>query len=202
MRRERQRWRPLRAETRSELGLQCGTFVALSVARMTARKRPEDLLRALALNDDGAGESVALFVGDGPLRPCLEALARELGVRAIFVGFANQSQIGKYLSIADTFIVSSEQDNSPKSINEAMNFGLPIICTDVVGTARDLVHEGQNGLLFGVGDIEHLSRCIERLRDDSSLRWSMGTQSLRRVKQWSFDHNVDSIRRELRLLRN
>ena len=61
----------------------------------------------------------------------MESLSRKLRVRVYFSGFVNQSQISHYYSMADAVVVISSYDPSPKVMNEAMNFSLPVIATSV-----------------------------------------------------------------------
>ena len=81
----------------------------------------------------------SVFIGAGKDEQKLRKLAQRYQVDARFVGFVEQLQISKFYSIAHVFILPSEYDPSPKVLNEAMNFGLPIIATDVCGQALDLV---------------------------------------------------------------
>ncbi len=61
-------------------------------------------------------------------------------------GFINQSVIPKYYAIGDAFVMCSQEGETwGLSVNEAMNFALPIVVSDMVGCSEDLVEEGQNG---------------------------------------------------------
>ena len=164
---EHERLVPQRQAIRYSLGIDSNDFVVLFCARFTLRKRPMDLIRALvAIDDKGI---VALFVGDGPERAQLEEAARQSGIRAVFSGFKNQSEVGQYYCIADVACVISEHDPSPKAMNEAMNFGLPVVVTDVVGTAQDLVRDHDNGFIIQVGELDQFANRLRRLRRDPQL---------------------------------
>ena len=95
--------------------------------------------------------------------------------------------ISKYAFVSDLAVTISDKDPSPKSINEAMLFSLPIIVTDVVGTAYDLVEEGKNGYIIGVGDIESLADKIDHIRNNPDKALAMGEHSRRIVETWNFD---------------
>lgn len=163
-------------------------FVVLMTGRITQRKRPKDLLNALNLLNNN--KIVALYVGDGLDREILEQTANEIGVRAIFNGFINQSQISTYYSIANCITVLSEYDPSPKVLNEAMLFSLPVIVTDVVGTANDLVFDGQNGFIIKTGDIKTLASKVNYLFENPLDCIRMGQRSFEIVTNWNFDEDA------------
>ena len=78
-------------------------------------------------------------------------------------------------------------------MNEAMNFKLPIIVTDVVGTAYDLVKEGENGFIVKVGDINKISQKIDYVNKNKNIISEMGRKSLDIVNQWTFKKNAETI---------
>jgi glycosyltransferase involved in cell wall biosynthesis len=82
----------------------------------------------------------------------------------IFTGFINQSKISEYYIISDLFVMCSQEGETwGLSTNEAMNFRLPIVVSDLVGCSDDLVLEGKTGYSFKVGDIESLANCITNI---------------------------------------
>ncbi len=182
---------PKRDEIRRSLGIGVDDFVVLFCARFTERKRPMDLIAALTnLNNS---RIVALFVGDGPSRQQMEVAVKNGNIRAHFVGFKNQSEVGRYYSIADVATVISAYDPSPKAMNEAMNFELPIIATNVVGTVPDLVRDGENGFVIDVADVSALANALQKLLNDPKLRIRMGINSRSLVAEWNYEKNVDGI---------
>jgi len=156
------------------------------------KKRPMDLLQAF---HKGAPDNAWLvFVGDGPERRAMEEYLQRYNLkRVIIVGFKNRSEISEYYAIADMLVVPSDYDRSPKVINEAMNFGIPIIASDKVGTVGDLVKPGENGLVFPCGDIDALANHIKRLCTDANLREKMGACALQTVSEWNFDKQVEGV---------
>jgi len=182
---------PKRNELRAELGLTPEDFVVLFCARFTGRKRPADVVTALANLDHP--RFVALFVGDGPERPRLEMQCSAQNVRAVFVGFKNQSEVSKYYTVADVALVVSEHDPSPKALNEAMNFALPVIATSVIGTAPDLVQDGETGYLVEVGDTAQISDRLRRLYENAALSKRMGAKGKEIVGAFNYERDVDGI---------
>ena len=92
----------------------------------------------------------------------------------------------------------SEYDASPKSINEGLNFGLPVIVSNRVGTANDLVEHDKNGFIVNVGDIEAIAIHIENLANDKKKWKQMSVRSENLVKTWNFDENVYALQRAVK----
>ncbi len=161
-----------RAARRQEFGAGEDTFVVVCAAKAIERKRLADAIRAVGK----LGASVRLWVlGDGPLRPQLERLAaREAAGRIVWHGFVNQSRMPALLAAADAFLMPSESEPWGLAVNEAMAVGLPVVCSDGVGCAADLVRPGETGYSYPVGDVAALAACLERLRANPDERRRMG----------------------------
>ena len=180
-------------DIRADLGCRKNDFVIVLAAQMTSRKRPFDLIDAVKRIEHG--DIVLLFIGDGPLRQEMERRCSENGIRSIFTGFVNQGELSKYYSIGNLFAMLSEYDASPKAMNEAMNFAMPVICTKVTGTAYDLVEDGVNGFLIDTGDVAVIARHIDFFRKNREIAGRMGQRSLEIVRDWNFEADALAIRR-------
>jgi glycosyltransferase involved in cell wall biosynthesis len=182
---------PRKGSIKNDLDIGNDNLIVLFSARFTQRKRPLDLLKAIARIDHS--KITVLFVGDGPERSVMEKFVVDNNISAIFTGFVNQSEISKYYSIADINIIISDYDPSPKAMNESMNFRLPVIVTDVIGTAYDLVKDGENGFVVNVGNIELISEKIEFFNKNRDLVIKMGDKSFDRVEGWNFQEDVKGL---------
>ncbi len=185
---ERKKYLGKEKEIRKELGIDENDFVIIFTARFTSRKRPLDLLNAIKRIDNK--NITILFVGDGLERKKMEEFVKENNIKAKFIGFVNQSEISKYYSIVDLYTVISDYDPSPKAMNEAMNFELPAIVTDIVGTAYDLVNDSENGYIIKVGDIDTLAQKIDYLNKNREIAQQMGKKSLEIVNNWTFEKDA------------
>lgn len=175
-------------DLRKELGINENDFVILFSARFTQRKRPLDLLKSLIKIDNK--DITVIFVGNGIERQKLEKFASENKIKVIFSGFVGQTYISKYYSVSDLGIVISEYDPSPKALNEAMNFELPVIVTDVIGTASDLIKENLNGFIVNVGDIKTISEKINFLNKNRDVARRMGEKSFEIIDKWTFERGA------------
>ena len=191
LQKEKQRLLPDREKMRESLGIKHKDFVVLFCSRFTHRKRPLDLIDAV--ESLGLCNIVVLFVGDGPNKKDMEFASKNKNIRVIFTGFINQSYLPRYYNIANCYAILSEYDASPKTLNEALNFGLPIICSDMVGTSDDLVRHNHNGFVVKVGDIEDIAQRLKTLSKSSTLALKMGRRSEILVRDWNFDQNAQAI---------
>ncbi len=117
-----------------------------------------------------------------------------LGLKNIlFVGFKNTSEISTYYVISDIFVLPSMYDPTPKALNEALLFGLPVVVSDSVGTANDLVQHQVNGLIYPVGDVDKLAFEIDRLISDKELYSRLSKVAEDSVAGWSPCANVDGV---------
>lgn len=171
--------------------------VILFCGKLTGVKRPMDLLKAFQqLGDDVQGSLV--FVGDGPLRGELQHYVVQQGLKRVhFLGFRNQSELPACYALADIFVLPSEFEPWGLVVNEAMCSRLPLIASDKVGAAADLIQEGVNGLTFAAGDVDALAGRLRKLVADEALRETMGAQSQLTIARWGISETVLGILRAL-----
>ncbi|WP_018256169.1 glycosyltransferase family 4 protein [Halomicrobium katesii] len=182
-------------DLRSELDIPDTHLVVLFVGKLNDRKRPMDLLEAFSRLPSSVDASL-VFVGDGPNREALEAFCYREDVDDVrFAGFRGQTELPAFYELGDLFVLPSSYDPSPKVLNEAMNFELPIMASEGVGSAYDLVQD--NGRLFEIGAVDEISEGLEHLLTDCDQLSMMGERSLEIVEQWDFDADVEAIRTAL-----
>jgi glycosyltransferase involved in cell wall biosynthesis len=186
LRDEANRLRPDREAIRRRLGVpSTNTPVFLMVCRLIEKKQPGFVLEAFR-RARAQTNCALLIVGSGDLRNELERqVARDSIPDVTFTGFMNRSEISAPFTAADAFVLGSSHDETwGIVINEAMNFGLPVVVTDKVGCAPDLVQEGHNGFVVSSTDPAQLSSRMVVLAESSSLRKAMGDASLDLVNRW------------------
>lgn len=187
-----------RARCRAELGIDDDQRVVLFSGKFIPRKAPLLLLEALG-KVSGIGRVVVVFLGDGPLRQEIEAESKKLlGSRYRIPGFVNQSQLGKYFAASDLFVLPSHHETWGLVVNEAMQFGLPVVVGERVACHRDLVREGETGFTVPDGDRDALARALERLVNDPGSAARMGNAAREHVAGFSIQESADGILRALR----
>ncbi len=176
-----------RSKNKKKLGLPSSPTILFS-GKLINRKRPMDLVKAYERVCKKLDCSL-IFVGDGDERTYIEKYVKDKKLKNIFfLGFREEMSI--FYSIADVLVLPSSYDPSPKAINEAMNFSLPIITTDKVGTSGDLVINGKNGFVYETGNINMLFECVLKALKNKE---KMGKRSLEIVSQWNFEENANAI---------
>jgi len=152
-----------REAARTSLGARAGDFVVLFAGKLEPKKRPLDAVDAVARLGPA---SVLAVAGSGPLEGEMQSRAAELGVRVKMLGFVNQSRLGAVYAAADCLVLPSDSNESwGLVVNEAMATGLPVVVSDHVGCAPDLVVPGETGEIHRAGDAGDLLRALERVRD-------------------------------------
>jgi len=182
-----------RERIKKQLNLPPKKRLILYASKITPRKRPMDLLKAFEKINHNGNLSL-VFVGDGELRLRLEHYAKDAGLNNIhFFGFQNQSQLPMFYSIADVFVLPSENEPWGLVINEVMNFQVPIVTTDLVGSAYDLVKQGENGYVYKCGDIKALANCLKSVLDDTDNSRRMGKSSKEIISKWGYEEDEEGI---------
>ena len=135
-----------------------------------------------------------MYVGDGALRPTIEALARERDIPGVVVtGFVNQSRIPEMYACGDIFVLPSLREPWGLSVNEAMAAGLPIIASDRVGCAADLIADGVNGYVVRHDDEKQLAQRMESLVIAARMRGEFGKRSREAIDGWSVQKTANGI---------
>ncbi len=161
----------------------------IMVARLEKQKDHVTLLRTLAGLVDRPW--TLEVVGDGPLRPALEALVKrlELGDRVRLLGA--RDDIPGRLASAQVFLLISHFEGFPRSILEAMRAGLPVVATDVAGVP-EAVEDGVSGFVIPHRDEATLADRLRQLLDDPGLRARMGEAGRRRyAARFTFEHMLE-----------
>jgi glycosyltransferase involved in cell wall biosynthesis len=155
-------------------------LVVGTVAALRAEKNLGRLLRAFRILRDGV-KARLVIAGDGPERPALEAEAARLGLAGDvdFTGHVGEphSLYGGF----DIFALSSDTEQMPMSVLEAMAAGLPVAATDV-GDVR-LMLAGENAGFITPPDEASLAAALLALAVDPALRLAVGAANRARAEQ-------------------
>ncbi|GAB1397093.1 hypothetical protein MASR1M65_18720 [Saprospiraceae bacterium] len=183
-------------ELKTELQVDSDKKIILFSGKYIEVKRPLDLLEAFKMLNNP--DYLLIFVGEGKLRKQMEDYVKQNGLQNVLLtGFVNQSQISKYYAIANVFVMCSEMETWGLSLNEAMNFELPVVISSTCGSSFDLVKDGVNGYIFQKSDVNELAKKIESvLLSEENLR-KMGKESLEIINQYSIDVIVENIKKQI-----
>lgn len=162
----------------------------IHIGRLVKWKRVDLLMDAFSKVLSHFPGAELVIVGDGPEMENLKKQARDLkiGSRVIFTGeIYDNLLIGRYFLASSVYVLAGM---GGLSINDAMTFSLPVICSVCDGTERDLVCDGVNGYFFRENDAADLSEKIIALFNDPGLRKKMGEHSFEIIKN---KVNLDTV---------
>jgi glycosyltransferase involved in cell wall biosynthesis len=181
-----------RAASRASLALRDEDFAVVFSGKLIDRKGIDVL--ADAMRRLGQQHPVVLIaVGDGPQRPLLESLRADLGAERVRIaGFVNQSDLGRYFAAGDAFVLPSRYETWGLVVNEAMYFGLPVVVTDQVGCAADLVTP-QTGRVVPASRSDMLATTIAELAGDRDRARAMGLKGRERILEYSLDNTAHGV---------
>lgn len=143
--------------------------VILTVARLVPIKNVALLIEALAILRHRVPAAHLLIVGEGPESAALKRRAAALGVSGAvtFAGYVPLSQTPAFYRTADAFGLSSDFDNSPNAVLEAMASALPVVTTDV-GGVREFVSDRAGGAIVPAGDAAAFASALGRYLESAS----------------------------------
>lgn len=152
------------------------TFVFLTVGRLVEVKNIPLQIEAMAEIVKKYPDTKLWIVGEGPTKSALEKLIqeRELSSQVTLFGWKSANELDELYKQADAFLLTSFNEGWPRVIVEAGSFSLPIIQTDV-GSAHELIHSGDNGIILSIGEKSVLSQAMEKVLTYKDLRKKIGT---------------------------
>lgn len=151
--------RPLPTQGKMEEG-----FRFIAVALLTPNKGMHILLQSFAQAFSHEHRVVLDIGGNGPERPKLEALARDLGIqdRVRFLGALSRDQVADAIASANAFVLASNYETFGVVVVEALALGKPVIATRC-GGPETIIRE-QDGVLVPTGDVYALSHAMRHMR--------------------------------------
>jgi glycosyltransferase involved in cell wall biosynthesis len=197
-------------ERKEALGIPKDHLTVLFAGKMTRVKNPGFVLDLADACEDLPVSF--LLVGDGYLKEGLMRRAEGMGngtgedmangkvkgmgigkANVHFLSFQNQSMMPAVYRMGDVFIMPSLSETWGMGVNEAMACGKPVMASEMVGSAVDLVREELTGIVFSLGDIRKCVEYLRRLSADRHLLEQMGVNARRHIQSFSFSHIVDSV---------
>ena len=170
-------------------------FVLVTSSRLARWKRIDRAIDALALLRLKGVHARLLVVGDGEERANLERQASDRLVRdcVTFVGGVAQSEVQRYLWAADVFLSTNELSNVGNPLLEAMLASRCIVTLDE-GDTRNLIRDGDTGVLLSTGDPMAIAAALASLHSDPERRRRLAEGALALAKRefWSWDQRLDA----------
>ncbi len=172
---------PGRRAARELLGLDSKQPVVITVGRLTVMKGQRHLVDAMPGLVARFPDLVVLVVGQGHLHAHLTEQAGALGVGDALRLLGHRQDARSLLDAADVFVLPSRHEGMPLVALEAMEAGLPVVATRVIGS-EEVVADGETGLLVPPEDPAALRTALAALLADPVLRARMGRAGRRRYR--------------------
>lgn len=197
---------------KDELGL-ANQKVILYVGRLLKRKGVNYLIEAFAKTKKEIDVAHLLIIGGeglygktgedrlsiDQLKTQSEGLGLKLNHDVSFLGDVEDKVLLKSYLICDVFVLPGINYVTGEPwglvLNEAMQFGKPVISTDAVGAAHDLIEEGINGFMVPERDVEALYEALLKVLTDTKLEVKMGLESKRIISRYKYDDMFDGFDR-------
>ncbi len=191
-------------ELRRQLGIPEGVPVVGKIARLFEFKGHDCLLAAAAQVIRELPETRFLLVGDGLLRPALEAQAARLGIRdrIVLAGLVSPAEVPRYVAQMDILAHLSLREGLPRAVIQAFAAGLPAVGYPLDGTP-EVIRDGQTGLLCPVGDAVAVAAALLRLlRSPQEARALGAAGRALAVARFDWHRMVADLEAAYRSLRN
>ena len=163
------------AQVRAELGLKPDDVVIGKVARLFPLKGHEYIVPAAKAVIDKHPNVRFLLVGDGILRPQVEAELKALGLRDhfVFAGLVPPSQVAELIHAMDIVVHTSVWEGLARVLPQGLIAGKPVVSFDIDG-AKEVVIPGETGFLAPARAVGELSDALSQLVSDPEMRRRMG----------------------------
>ncbi len=161
-----------------------GTRSILYCGQLIERKGVDVLLEAFTRVADKLNDATLSFVGAGPLKDELMARVEpRLRERVTFAGFHPVAELPPFFARADLFVLPSRHDGWGVVINQAISAGLPVVASDAVGAAAELVRADENGYVVPAGNAAALATAMLKVLESPETLTRMSQASRRLAEQ-------------------
>jgi glycosyltransferase involved in cell wall biosynthesis len=152
------------------------------VGRFVGEKDLPTLVRAASVIIKEHHDARFVLLGDGPLRPLIESMARHMGIAQNFefTGALDHQAVASWLRRSAVFAFPSLKEGMPLALLEAMSCGNPVAGTDIPGISS-VVRDGESGIIVQKRNPESLAKAILLLLSDEKLRERMGSNARKEI---------------------
>ena len=160
--------------------------IILFVGQFIERKGVDLLLEIV----EKIKEPVQVLLIGGSMAQLSNLVSKKINSNIKVIEFINPKQLTEYYNLSDLFILPTRKDIWGLVVNEAMARGLPVITTLDCGAGLELIENGVNGYLFDIKRHLSVSKLINILMKNSTLREKMGQENIKRINNYSIDKMI------------
>jgi len=171
-----------------ELALRDDDIIVVHAANLKTVKRPLDVIHSAEKVLQQNPKLVYVIVGDGTLRGTMEDTCRQKNIAENFrfVGWIDYPNVPDYINLADIVVMPSEAEGLARVYLETQACGRFLLASDIP-PAREVIVNGETGLLFRKGDINDLTAKTLLAAGNPKLRAEIGRKARERVQVHSID---------------
>ena len=177
-------------------------LVVLYLSRVIELRNLDCLITAFGKLEKEFSSAKLVIGGDGDYLNRCKSLSNELNIKNIlFLGKIHHNDIIYYYSLCDVFILpgkimpesSVNVESWGLTLNEVMSLGKPVISTDSVGAAFDLIYNGVNGYRIKNNTVKEMTMVLDKMLKSNNLRQKMGMASLELIKNFTAQKQFESF---------
>jgi glycosyltransferase involved in cell wall biosynthesis len=153
----------------------------VNVGRLNAQKNQSLFIEAMQIIHEKHPDIQGAIYGEGPEQAALEKKIIDLALQNVIVLKGRVSDLPVRLLESDIFVLCSDFEGYPNALIEAMAMGIPSISTDCPTGPKEIIRQGENGLLVKCGDAEELAAAAEWMithYEDAIQMGSFGRQQI------------------------
>jgi glycosyltransferase EpsD len=180
-------------QMRRKYGYKDKDFILFYAAELNYNKHQDLLINVISVLKDRIPNIKLLLAGNGTLENQYKKQVKQLDVSENVEFLGHRNDVPNLLMLSDIVVASSRREGLPVNVMEAMATGLPLVVMDVRGH-HDLVHDGENGYVVGLNDIEGFSDSIEKLYKDDEVRNKFGIKGLELVQTYSLENVLKEMK--------
>lgn len=173
-------------------------FNVLYVGRLAIEKNIPLLIRAVAIARSQVPSIKLTIIGEGPMSKELTILVKNetLTEHVQFLGFIRHHQLPEHYAKCDVFVLPSVMETLSLVAIESMSFSKPVIVTNKIISAAELVTDGHNGFIVDAFDPNILADRLIILYKNPDLRLKMGLESKSKTDVYHKDNVLDVLEQE------
>lgn len=181
---------------RLKLGYTTEDIIILFAGKFEERKDPQLLISAFQeLKNSEKGNFKLLLIGNGPMEEEIRKTVKE-NVHIQLLPFHNQSKMPIIYRLGDLFCLPSKSETWGLAVNEAMASSRPVVVSDKVGCAPDLVKGKPVGGVFSSGNVKELKNALFVVSQENPS--GAGAKAKEVIENWNFENITKAIIEELR----
>jgi len=170
--------------------------VVVGLGRLSYEKGFDLLVEAWAKVADAHPDWTVRVYGGGPEEDALRAQIAAAGLDGRFELMGQTDDVPRALREASVLAMPSRAEGWPLVLGEAMATGVPCVAFDCAPGIREIVTDGEDGVVVAPGNVTGMAEAIGRLVDDEQLRQAMGARALAAVERFTASAVADRWERE------